>query len=147
MARITIEDCMEQVPNRFHLVRMASIRAKQLKKGARPLLIAEDNKEVVTSLREIAAGLVKPGDIEDPVLADLDALAPAPAEETGSIDASSEAPADASSDAPADAPSDAPSDASSDAATAAAADASSDAPADAPADAGVDVAAEEPAEG
>ena len=62
MARITIEDCMEQVPNRFHLVRMASIRAKQLKKGARPLLVAEENKEVVTSLREIAAGLVKPGD-------------------------------------------------------------------------------------
>lgn len=63
MARITIEDCMEQVPNRFHLVRMASIRAKQLKKGARPLLTSE-NKEVVTSLREIAAGVVKPGDAE-----------------------------------------------------------------------------------
>jgi DNA-directed RNA polymerase subunit omega len=63
MARITIEDCMEQVPNRFHLVRMASIRAKQLKKGARAL-VAEENKEVVTSLREIAAGLVKPGDVE-----------------------------------------------------------------------------------
>ena len=62
MARITIEDCMEQVPNRFHLVRMASIRAKQLKKGARPLLVSEENKEVVMSLREIAAGLVKPGD-------------------------------------------------------------------------------------
>lgn len=61
MARITIEDCMEKVPNRFHLVRMASIRAKQLKKGARPLLTSEDNKEIVMSLREIAAGLVKPG--------------------------------------------------------------------------------------
>lgn len=64
MARITIEDCMEKVPNRFHLVRMASIRAKQLKKGARPLLTADDNKEVVMSLREIAAGLVKPGKAE-----------------------------------------------------------------------------------
>jgi DNA-directed RNA polymerase subunit omega len=60
MARITIEDCMEHVPNRFHLVRMASIRAKQLKKGALPLLTSEDNKQVVMSLREIAAGLVKP---------------------------------------------------------------------------------------
>ena len=59
MARITIEDCMEQVPNRFQLVRMAAIRAKQLKKGARPLVSAEDNKHVVISLREIAAGLVK----------------------------------------------------------------------------------------
>lgn len=59
MARITIEDCMEQVPNRFMLVRMASIRAKQLKKGARPLLETVDNKEIVTSLREIAKGVVK----------------------------------------------------------------------------------------
>jgi DNA-directed RNA polymerase subunit omega len=66
MARITIEDCMEKVPNRFHLVRMASIRAKQLKKGARPLLTSEGNKEIVMSLREIAAGLVKPGTVELP---------------------------------------------------------------------------------
>jgi DNA-directed RNA polymerase subunit omega len=63
MARITIEDCMEHVSNRFHLVRMASIRAKQLKKGALPLLRSEENKQVVMSLREIAAGLVKPGDV------------------------------------------------------------------------------------
>jgi DNA-directed RNA polymerase subunit omega len=62
MARITIEDCMEHVPNRFHLVRMASIRAKQLKKGALPLLKSEENKYAVMSLREIAAGLVKPGE-------------------------------------------------------------------------------------
>ena len=60
MARITIEDCMEHVPNRFHLVRMASVRAKQLKKGALPLLDSQENKQVVMSLREIAAGLVKP---------------------------------------------------------------------------------------
>ncbi len=66
MARITIEDCMEKVPNRFQLVRMAAIRAKQLKKGARPLIEQTENKAVVTSLREIAAGLVKPGDIEVP---------------------------------------------------------------------------------
>ena len=64
MARITIEDCMDHVPNRFHLVRMASIRAKQLKKGALPLLGSEDNKVVVMSLREIAAGLVKPSEVD-----------------------------------------------------------------------------------
>ncbi|MGB0619636.1 MAG: DNA-directed RNA polymerase subunit omega [Myxococcota bacterium] len=74
MARITIEDCMEQVPNRFELVRMASIRAKQLKKGARPLL-EQTNKEVVTSLREIAAGLVQPGDAEVPPAPEYDAAA------------------------------------------------------------------------
>ena len=60
MARITIEDCTKLVPNRFHLVQMAAIRTKQLKKGAKSLVQAEDNKEVVLSLREIAAGYVKP---------------------------------------------------------------------------------------
>jgi len=60
MARITIEDCTARVPNRFHLVQMASIRAKQLRKGARNLVDSTENKEVVTALREIAAGHVKP---------------------------------------------------------------------------------------
>jgi DNA-directed RNA polymerase subunit omega len=60
MARITIEDCTARVPNRFHLVQMAAIRAKQLKKGARPLVQTDENKEVVTALREIAAGPVAP---------------------------------------------------------------------------------------
>ncbi len=60
MARITIEDCTDRVPNRFHLVQMAAIRAKQLKKGARPLVQADENKEVVTALREIAAGRIQP---------------------------------------------------------------------------------------
>lgn len=59
MARITIEDCTQKVPNRFHLVQMAAIRTKQLKKGARALVQTEENKEVVTSLREIAAGYIK----------------------------------------------------------------------------------------
>ena len=60
MARITIEDCTEKVPNRFHLVQMASIRAKQLKQGASTLVSAEENKAVVIALREIAAGRVMP---------------------------------------------------------------------------------------
>ncbi len=60
MARITIEDCVKRVPNRFSLVLMASIRTKQLKRGAKPLVDAEENKEVVVALREIAAGYIKP---------------------------------------------------------------------------------------
>ena len=60
MARITIEDCIEKVPNRFHLVQMAAIRAKQLKQGATSLVAAENNKAVVIALREIAAGRVQP---------------------------------------------------------------------------------------
>lgn len=53
MARITVEDCLKQIPNRFELVLLASRRAKQLLKGARPL-VETDNKEVVTALREVA---------------------------------------------------------------------------------------------
>ncbi len=60
MARITIEDCTDKVQNRFHLVQMAAIRTKQLKKGAQPLVASEENKAVVVSLREIAAGYIKP---------------------------------------------------------------------------------------
>ena len=60
MARITIEDCTRRVPNRFHLVQMAAIRAKQLKKGARNLVQSDDNKEIVTALREVAAGYIEP---------------------------------------------------------------------------------------
>lgn len=58
MARITVEDCLDKIPNRFELVLLAARRAKQLLKGARPLVESE-NKEIVTSLREVAAGRVR----------------------------------------------------------------------------------------
>ena len=58
MARITVEDCLDRIPNRFELVLLAAKRAKQLLKGSRPL-VETDNKEIVTSLREIAAGKVR----------------------------------------------------------------------------------------
>lgn len=59
MARITVEDCLRIVDNRFALVMLATKRTKQLKKGAKPLVPKTENKEVVVSLREIAAGKVK----------------------------------------------------------------------------------------
>jgi DNA-directed RNA polymerase subunit omega len=58
MARITVEDCLEKVPNRFQLALVAVKRAKMLLRGARPL-VESDNKEIVTSLREIAAAEVR----------------------------------------------------------------------------------------
>ena len=58
MARITVEDCLDKIPNRFELVLLASKRAKQLLKGSRPL-VETDNKDIVTSLREVAAGKVR----------------------------------------------------------------------------------------
>jgi DNA-directed RNA polymerase subunit omega len=59
VARITVEDCLAKIPNRFELIVVAARRAKELLKGARPL-VSSDNKEVVTALREIAAGKVWP---------------------------------------------------------------------------------------
>jgi DNA-directed RNA polymerase subunit omega len=58
MARITVEDCLEKIPNRFDLIIIASKRAKQLFKGAKPT-IETDNREIVTALREVAAGKVR----------------------------------------------------------------------------------------
>jgi DNA-directed RNA polymerase subunit omega len=63
MARVTVEDCLEQVPSRFWLVVMTSVRTKQLMRGAKPLVQAGENRSVVTALREVAAGLVK-ADVE-----------------------------------------------------------------------------------
>jgi len=57
MARISVEDCLKKVPNRFALVHLASTRTKQLLKGSKPRVQA-DNKEIVLALREIAAGRV-----------------------------------------------------------------------------------------
>lgn len=60
MARITVEDCLKNVDNRFVLVLLAAKRTKQLNKGAKPLTPETHNKEIVRALREIAAGKVKP---------------------------------------------------------------------------------------
>ncbi len=59
MARVTVEDCLEQVENRFALVILASKRTKELKRGAPLMVRTRDNREVVMSLREIAQGSVK----------------------------------------------------------------------------------------
>lgn len=61
MARVTVEDCLKQCANRFELVHLSSKRVRQLMKGARPLVdnTFSQNKTIVLSLREIAAGNVK----------------------------------------------------------------------------------------
>jgi DNA-directed RNA polymerase subunit omega len=59
MARVTIEDCLEQVPTRFGLIHLAAKRVRQLYRGA-PVLVKGDNKEIVMALREIAAGKIIP---------------------------------------------------------------------------------------
>ena len=58
MARVTVEDCLDHVDNRFDLVLLATKRARQLVNGVDPLLPWENDKPTVMALREIAAGLV-----------------------------------------------------------------------------------------
>lgn len=58
MARVTVEDCLEKVDNRFSLVMLVSKRSKQLLKGANPTVDTKGNKFVVSALREVAAGTV-----------------------------------------------------------------------------------------
>ena len=58
MARITVEDCLTNVDNRFELVVLATRRARQLHMGANPLVAPENDKPTVIALREIAEGLV-----------------------------------------------------------------------------------------
>ena len=62
MARITVEDCQRRVGNRFLLVQMAIKRVQQYRDGYEPLIHSR-NKDVVTALREIAAGKVMPEDM------------------------------------------------------------------------------------
>ena len=58
MARVTVEDCLDNVDNRFQLVLVATKRARQLANGSDPMLAWENDKPTVMALREIADGLV-----------------------------------------------------------------------------------------
>lgn len=58
MARITIEDCLERIPNRFELTLAVTNRARQLSAGATPLVDADRDKPTVIALRELAAGKI-----------------------------------------------------------------------------------------
>ena len=58
MARVTVEDCLDNVSNRFQLVLVATTRARQIAMGQTPLLEEENDKPTVIALREIAEGLI-----------------------------------------------------------------------------------------
>jgi DNA-directed RNA polymerase subunit omega len=76
MARITVEDCLKRVENRFALIHLAAKRVRQLRKGSEPLVISK-NKDVVISLREIAAGkIVKTDRSREALLEDIMDLEP-----------------------------------------------------------------------
>jgi DNA-directed RNA polymerase subunit omega len=76
MARVTVEDCVEKVPNRFNLVLLAAHRARVIREGA-PITIDRDNdKDPVVALREIAAETVDLETIRDSLVAELQVVRP-----------------------------------------------------------------------
>lgn len=65
MARITVEDCLDKVDNRFHLVLVATKRARQLANGVEPFVPWENDKPTVVALREIAENYVTPAILDE----------------------------------------------------------------------------------
>ncbi len=96
MARVTVEDCLKRIPNRFFLVHAAAKRVRQLREGSERLIEASDNEDIVTALREIAAGKVfvtrHYTEYEDPISEEglEESMAESTAEDAG--DASEAAP-------------------------------------------------------
>jgi DNA-directed RNA polymerase subunit omega len=80
MARLTVEDCLPNVDNRFHLVLVAAKRARQIAMGADALVELENDKPTVLALREISEGLVGP-EILDEKSEDLNMMPAAISEE------------------------------------------------------------------
>jgi DNA-directed RNA polymerase subunit omega len=71
MARVTVEDCIEKVPNRFELVLLAGQRARQISGGAEITLERDRDKNPVVALREIAEATVSPDALVDRIITDL----------------------------------------------------------------------------
>jgi DNA-directed RNA polymerase subunit omega len=71
MARVTVEDCVDKVPNRFDLVLYAGFRARQLSGGAEPTVDRDRDKNPVVALREIAAKEIKPDEVKEEYIRSL----------------------------------------------------------------------------
>ncbi|HDZ23351.1 MAG TPA: DNA-directed RNA polymerase subunit omega [Desulfobacteraceae bacterium] len=98
MARITVEDCLRKVNNRFAVIHLAAKRVRQLRKGAEPLVVSK-NRDIVVALREIAAGKVYP--LSEEEIAALEAaVIEEPAPELSPADEQAESPEPASDEEP-----------------------------------------------
>ena len=71
MARVTVEDCIDKVPNRFELVLLAAHRAREIDKGSHIMIEAENDKNAVIALREIAEKTIAPGDAREGLIHSL----------------------------------------------------------------------------
>lgn len=87
MARITIEDCLKRVPNRFAIVNLAAKRVRQIREGSEYLVSSPKNEDIVVALREIAAGKVS---FEKEAKAEIEPEAEAVAEKEVSLEVTGE---------------------------------------------------------
>ena len=71
MARVTVEDCVDKIPNRFDLILMAGQRARQISSGADLTIDRDRDKNPVVALREIAEETVRPRDLNEAVIGSL----------------------------------------------------------------------------
>ena len=94
MARVTVEDCVDKVPNRFELVLLASQRARQISGGAELTIDRDRDKNPVVALREVAEETVRPRELEEALIGSLQRVQvdeDGVADEVGSISQSAEA--------------------------------------------------------
>lgn len=70
MARVTVEDCVQRIPNRFELVMIAAQRAREISSGAQPTVERDNDKNPVVSLREIAENTISLPDVEEALIRD-----------------------------------------------------------------------------
>ena len=71
MARVTVEDCIDKVDNRFELVLLAGHRARQISQGAQITVARDNDKNPVVALREIADETLSPGDLKEDLIHSL----------------------------------------------------------------------------
>ena len=94
MARVTVEDCVDKVPNRFDLVLLAAQRAREISGGAELTIDRDRDKNPVVALREVAEQTVKPEDLKETLITSLQRVLPEDddeMDEIGSLSQSAEA--------------------------------------------------------
>lgn len=94
MARVTVEDCVDKVPNRFDLVLLAAQRAREISGGSELTIDRDRDKNPVVALREIAEQTIKPKELHEAVVVNLQKILPDDeddADEIGSLSQSAEA--------------------------------------------------------
>ena len=91
MARVTVEDCVDKIPNRFDLVLLAAQRARQVSGGAELTIDRDRDKNPVVALREIAEETIKPKDLEEAIVSNLQKVRVDEEDETEELSSLSEA--------------------------------------------------------